>query len=43
MELAPHFFKDKEFEGLAKESVKKMPKQTGKTNDQLTRVYNESV
>ncbi|KAK4336803.1 hypothetical protein RND71_043582 [Anisodus tanguticus] len=41
LELAPHFFKGKEFEELAKESNKKMPKQVGKTSDQLTRVYKE--
>lgn len=39
MELAPHFFKDKEFEELAKESNKKMPKQIGKSNKELTRTY----
>lgn len=39
MELAPHFFQGKEFEELAKESKKKMPKQTGKSSKELTRTY----
>lgn len=39
MELAPHFFKGKDFEELAKESKKKMPKTAGKSNDELVRSY----
>lgn len=39
MELAPHFFKDKEFQQLATESTKKMPKQVGKSSKELSRTH----
>jgi len=36
LEVAPHYYKDKEIEDSTN---KKMPKQLGKSNDQLNRVY----